>query len=79
MTVVPGETPVTTPVDKPTVATPVALLLQEPPGVASVSVMVAPVQTTIGPLMAAGGVFTVNSMEAVVEDKPLFEQRITQR
>src|SRR5438552_391935 len=40
MELVPGETPVTIPEEEPTVATPVAVLVQVPPAVASVSVVV---------------------------------------
>ena len=42
---VPAETPVTIPVDEPTVATAVLLLLQWPPAVESFKVTVAPAQT----------------------------------
>ncbi len=49
----PAETPVTTPPVE-TVATPVALLLQVPEAVASVRVMVLPVQTDVTPPIAAG-------------------------
>ena len=48
----PGETPVTTPLDE-TVASEVFLLLQAPPAVASVNPIVAPGHTAELPLMAA--------------------------
>lgn len=51
---VPAVPPVTTPVVEFTVAMPVELLLQVPPAVASVSVIVAPTHTAVGPLMAVG-------------------------
>ena len=50
---VPAVPPVTTPVVEFTVAV-VELLLQLPPAVASVSVIVAPTHTAVGPLMAVG-------------------------
>jgi hypothetical protein len=64
----PAATPVTIPVDPvpPTVACEVLLLLQLPPG-ASVSVMVDPWQTEVGPLMADGDEFTVTLAIAVVQ------------
>ena len=48
----PADTPVTTPVPVPTVATPVALLVQTPPGAAFVIVIVLPVHTPVGPEFA---------------------------
>ena len=51
--------PVTTPVDSPTVAIPVALLLHVPPPVPSVSVVVNPEHTVRVPLIAVGNGFTV--------------------
>ena len=42
-----------------TEAMPVALLLQVPPAVASVSVIVAPTHTAVGPLMAVGAAVIV--------------------
>lgn len=50
---VPADAPVTTPVVEFTVAD-AELLLQVPPAVASVSVIVAPTHTADGPLMAVG-------------------------
>ena len=58
----PALTPVTTPVDGLTVATPVALLLQVPPLVVLANVVVAAVQTVVVPVIdagVAGVVFTV--------------------
>ena len=46
--------PVTTPVDASTVATAVLLLLQAPPGVASASVVAAPIHAEDAPVMPAG-------------------------
>ena len=56
MIVVPGDTPVTTPVVEPTVATDVVPLVQVPPVVASANVIVEPAHTDVGPVMLAGGV-----------------------
>lgn len=58
MVAVPLVTPVTTPAEL-MVATPVLLLLHEPPAVASAKVTVAPVHTLVVPVMAAGVVLTV--------------------
>ena len=60
----PADTPVTTPVVEPTVANPVLLLLQVPPPVISLNIVVEPVQTLAVPVMAAGNGLTV--MIAVV-------------
>lgn len=51
--------PVTTPLSEPIVAEEV-LLFQAPPGTASVSVMVEPVQTDDGPIIALGALLTVS-------------------
>lgn len=59
--------PVTTPVPRPIVAGP--LMLQEPPPVALVSVMVLPLHTLAGPPMAAGNAVTV-TMAVVVQPVP---------
>ena len=53
MVAVPAVPPVTTPVVEFTVAD-VELLLHVPPAVASVSVIVAPTHTAVGPVMAVG-------------------------
>jgi hypothetical protein len=60
---VPEATPVTIP-EEPIVAIAVALLLQVPPGVALVNVMVWPWQTPTGPKMAASA-FTVTTYVAL--------------
>ena len=61
MIALPLATPVTTPVLLLTVAIAVLLLVQLPPGVALVKVIVAPPQTSLGPPIAAtaGGGLTV--------------------
>jgi len=51
-------TPVTIPEEEPTVAVPVLLLLQVPPLVLHVSVVVLPSHTAAVPLIAAGELFT---------------------
>jgi hypothetical protein len=57
--VMPGMMPVTTPVVGATVATAGALLLQVPPGVTSVTVIVVPGHNAVGPPIAAGNGLTV--------------------
>jgi hypothetical protein len=64
MTVVPVVTPLTMPDDEPTVATVVLLLIQVPPAVASVTVIVEPAHTLVGPLIAAGAGLTVTTAVA---------------
>jgi hypothetical protein len=59
MMVVPAEAPVTIPV-VPIVATVVVPLLQVPPEVPSLKVVVAPEQIPVPPVMAAGAGLTVN-------------------
>src|SRR5579872_552735 len=56
MVTVPAATPVTTPLDEPTVATPGLPLLHTPPGVASVNVMVPNTHKTLvlGTTIGAG-------------------------
>ena len=54
MTDVPAETPVTIPVVDPTVATGKRLLLQVPPGVGSLRVVVLPSHTNVVPVIADG-------------------------
>ena len=61
---VPGDTPFTIPV-VPIVATDILLLLHVPPAVASVSVMVWPAQTTVGPAMGNGVGFTATTVVAL--------------
>ena len=62
MVEVPVETPVTWPVLLLTVAVPVALLVQAPPEVASVNVIVAPTHTFDDPVIAAGVDTTVTGV-----------------
>jgi hypothetical protein len=54
MLAVPAATPVTSPVEASTVATPVASLLHVPPATASLSVLVAPTQKVVVPIIANG-------------------------
>ena len=54
MVAVPAEIPVTTPLAL-TLVTDEALLLQVPPYVASVNVIVCPIQTPVGPVMGVKG------------------------
>lgn len=58
---VPGLTPVTTPVELPTVAVPVAPLVQLPPAATDVRGIVEPTQTDVGPeiLVPATTVITI--------------------
>jgi hypothetical protein len=69
---VPALTPVATPPPAPgpgvIVATPVVALLQVPPGVASLNVVVEPTQTIVVPVIAAGSGFTVT---VVVMEHPV--------
>lgn len=61
---VPAATPDTIPVDKPTVAVPVLLLVHVPPGVASASVVVELTQMLLTPVGTAGVVLTVTTTVA---------------
>src|SRR4051812_34260199 len=56
----PAEIPVTTPLDEPTVACAVLLLLHVPAGVASLRFVVNPTHKTAEPVIAAGNGFTLN-------------------
>ena len=58
MMLVPSATPDTTPVVLPMVAVAVVVLIQVPPATASLNVMVAPTHTALGPVIAAGMVYT---------------------
>lgn len=60
MVAVPAPTPVTIPVDAPTVAIDVLLLVQLPTPPGLDKVVVAPVHTVIVPVFAAGEPFTAN-------------------
>jgi len=63
----PDNTPVTKPVSEPTVATDVEPLLQAPPvNPGAVSIIEAPAQTAVGPLMVGVG-FTVTTTLPVIE------------
>jgi hypothetical protein len=62
MVVVPDETPLTTPVVDPMVATEVLLLIHIPHAVASLSVVVAPVHTEEAPEMGATASVIVNDV-----------------
>ena len=66
---VPIDTPVTTPVEEPTVANAVLLLLHVPPGVATVNVVVCPTHTLLAPLTDVGGatIVTVRAAMQLVE------------
>ena len=55
----PADTPVTTPVDEPTVAIAVLLLLQVPPVVASLIIIEEPVHTVVRPVIGEGVGLTV--------------------
>lgn len=64
ITAVPADAPVTTPVDRPTVATAVLLLLQVPePG--AVSVMAPPTHALPGPEMGPAPTLTVTVTDTV--------------
>jgi hypothetical protein len=67
MVVVPGVTTVTVPFELPTVATPGAVLDQNPPATASVRLVIFPVVPHIfrKPVIAAGSVFTVTAGEVM--------------
>jgi hypothetical protein len=58
MVTTPADTPLTNPVNEPTVAMLVLLLLQVPPAVASLKVINAPVHNNELPVIAAGAAFT---------------------
>lgn len=59
MVAIPAVTPVTIPVDDPTVAIPGALLVHVPPVTPSLSVVARPMHTCVTPVIAVGTVFTV--------------------
>ena len=66
----PPEMPVTTPVLLFTVATEVLLLLQAPPVVSSLRVIVAPGQTLVEPVMLAGNGLT-EKVEVFEQPSPI--------
>lgn len=71
MMAVPAVTPVTIPVVAPTVATAGVLLLQVPPGVALLKVVVAPTQWRVVPVMpATTGAATTVSCTKVTDVQP---------
>jgi len=66
--VVPGATPVITPVAIPTVATAEADVLQTPPAAAHINVPEAPVQTVVVPVIGDGIGNTVATIPAMHPD-----------
>lgn len=71
MIVVPVVTPVTMPEVVPITATPVELLLQAPPVVASAKAILAPTQTADGPPMAGGvGLITTVELPLIALSQP---------
>lgn len=75
----PGETPVTTPVPEPTVAIVVVLLIQLPPAVASLNVVVAPTQSIAVPVMLVGGIYKYKPSAFEVSLNPELVQYTIQR
>jgi hypothetical protein len=65
---VPAETPVTIPVDAPTVAIDVLADVHDPPELASDKVIVLPAHTLADPDIAAGGAATVMIVVALPPD-----------
>ncbi len=61
----PFATPVTRPVDKPTVANDPLLLLQVPPATPSLSCVVAPAHTVSVPVIAVAAGLTVTSIDVL--------------
>ena len=66
MVAVPGDTPVATPVSKPTVAMAVVLLLHVPPGVGLLKDVVLASQTSVKPIIDVG----ISTVTVVVETQP---------
>ena len=64
MIVVPVDIPVTRPLLNPTVATEVVVLLQVPPGVASLNAVVAATQIVVAPVIGDSGL-TVIVLETI--------------
>lgn len=62
---VPDATPVTMPDEEPTVARATLLLLQVPPVVGSLRVVVCPTHTFVVPVIAPGAPFTVNGFVTI--------------
>lgn len=71
MVTMPAATPVTMPVDDPTVAVPVAPEDHVPPLVASASVSVLPTHTPPAPVIAAGMGYAVTVVVVLVAQLPL--------
>jgi hypothetical protein len=63
MVATPADTPVIMPLEVPAVAMDAGVLLHVPPGIALASVIVAPSQTSTGPVIAGGSGFTLTTME----------------
>jgi hypothetical protein len=72
MTVVPAETPVTTP-EEVTVAMPVSVLLHTPPGATSLREVVDDAHMVLAPVIvpAKGSAFTVTTLVAAAVPQPL--------
>ena len=69
---VPAFTPLTTPLEEPTVATDISLLLQVPPP-PSLNVVVAPAQTVVVPEIAEGNGLTVTGFVAEHPDVAVYD------
>lgn len=65
---VPAATPVNTPLVEPIVPTAILLLLQLPPVIPSINVIVLPEHTVVGPVIGPGAGFTVT---VVVTKQPV--------
>lgn len=61
----PADTPVTIPVNDPTVAKPVLLLVHVPPALVLLKAVVNPAHTLVVPVIDAGGGFTVTVVVAM--------------
>ena len=70
MVVVPASIPLTMPLVLPMVADAILLLIQLPPAVPSLSVMVIPSHTTDGPVIAPGVELTV-MVVVLVQQRPI--------
>ena len=75
--VVPGFIPVTTPVNEPTVAILVKLLLQVPPLAVSASGVVAPTHTLKSPVMTPAELVTVTVVATDVGLQPVPSDAVT--
>lgn len=68
---VPIDTPVRLPDKEPMVATDVGALIHVPPGAPSDSVIVAPTQTAVAPVMGRGnGLITITALPVMVRVHP---------